>query len=51
MPSTHRHSYDLNFKLKIVAETKAVNNNREICLQIRLIGFEFETDSEAEDDE
>ena len=29
MPSTRRHSYDLNFKLKIVAE--AVNNNREIA--------------------
>ena len=24
------HSYDLNFKLKIVAEAEAVNNNREI---------------------
>ena len=31
MPSTRRHSYDLNFKLKIVAEAKAVNNNREIA--------------------
>ena len=31
MPSTHRHSYDLNFKLKIVAEAEAVNNNREIA--------------------
>ena len=27
--NTRRHSYDLNFKLKIVAE--AVNNNREIA--------------------
>ena len=31
MPSTRRHSYDLNFKLKIVAEVEAVNNNREIA--------------------
>ena len=31
MPSTRRHSYDLNFKLKIVAEAEAVNNNREIA--------------------
>ena len=31
MPSTHRHPYDLNFKLKIVAEAGAVNNNREIA--------------------
>ena len=31
MPSTCRHSYDLNFKLKIVAEAEAVNNNREIA--------------------
>ena len=29
--NTRRHSYDLNFKLKIVAETEAVNNNREIA--------------------
>ena len=29
--NTHRHSYDLNFKLKIVAEAEAVNNNREIA--------------------
>ena len=27
MPSTRRHSYDLNFKLKIVAE---VNNNHQL---------------------
>ena len=26
MPSTRRHSYDLNFKLKIAAEAEAVNN-------------------------
>ena len=26
-----RHSYDLNFKLKIVVEAEAVNNNREIA--------------------
>ena len=31
MPSTRRHSYDLNFKLKIVAEAEAVENNREIA--------------------
>ena len=31
MPSTCHHSYDLNFKLKIVAEAEAVNNNREIA--------------------
>ena len=31
MPSTRRHSYDLNFKLKIVAEAEAVNNNCEIA--------------------
>ena len=31
MPSTRRHSYDLNFKLKIVVEAEAVNNNREIA--------------------
>ena len=31
MPSTRHHSFDLNFKLKIVAEAQAVNNNREIA--------------------
>jgi len=31
MPSSRRHSHDLNFKLKIIAEAKAVNNNREIA--------------------
>ena len=31
MPSTRRHSHDLNFKLKIVAEAEAVDNNREIA--------------------
>ena len=34
MPSTRRHSYDLNFKLKIVAEAEAVNNNREIASKV-----------------
>ena len=29
--NTRRHSYDLNFELKIVAEAEAVNNNREIA--------------------
>ena len=33
MPSTRRHSYDLNFKLKIVAEAEAVKNNREIACE------------------
>ena len=31
MPSTQRHSYNLNFKLKIVVEAEAVKNNREIA--------------------
>ena len=31
MPNTCCHSYDLNFELKIIAETEAVNNNREIA--------------------
>ena len=31
MPSTQCHSYNLNFKLKIVAEAEAVKNNREIA--------------------
>ena len=31
IPGTRRHSYDLNFKLTIVAEAEAVNNNREIA--------------------
>jgi len=30
MPSTRCHSYDLNFKLKIIAEAEAVTNNREM---------------------
>ena len=30
MPSTRRHSYDLNFKLKIVAEVEAMNNNHQL---------------------
>ena len=34
MTSTRRHSYDLNFKLKIIAE--AVNNNREIAREYGL---------------
>jgi len=33
MPSTRRHSYDLNFKLKTVAEAEAVNNNHEIACE------------------
>ena len=35
MPSTRRHSYNLNFKLKIVAE--AVNNNREIAREYGIL--------------
>ena len=31
MPNTRRHSYDLNFKLKIVEEAEAVKTNREIA--------------------
>ena len=40
MPNTRRHSYDLNFKLKIIAE--AVNNNHEIA---RKYGKEDESHS------
>ena len=29
--NTRRHSYDVNFKLKIVAQAEAVNNNLEIA--------------------
>ena len=36
MPSTQRHSYNLNFKLKIVAEAEAVKNNREIAREYRI---------------
>ena len=36
MPSTCRHSYDLNFKLKIVAEAEAVNNNQKIARKYRI---------------
>ena len=40
--STRCHSYDLNFKLKIVAEAEAeaVNNNREIIWNFRINGSE-----------
>ena len=31
MPSTRRHSYDLNFKLKVVEEAESGKNNREIA--------------------
>ena len=41
MPSTCRHSYDLNFKLKIVAEAEAVNNNREIAREYGISEFEL----------
>ena len=37
MPSTRRHSYDLNFKLKIIAEAEAMNNNREIACEYGLL--------------
>jgi len=33
MLSTRRHSHDLNFKLKIIAEAEAVNNNCEIACE------------------
>jgi len=36
MSSTCRHSYDLNFKLKIVAEAEAVNNSRDIAREYRI---------------
>ena len=36
MPSTRRHSYDLNFKVEIVAEAEAVNNNREIAREYEI---------------
>ena len=29
--NTRRHSYDVNFKLKIVAEAEAVNNNQGVA--------------------
>ena len=38
MPNTRRHSYDLNFKLKIVIEAEAVNNNREIAREYGFSG-------------
>ena len=38
MPNTPRHSYDLNFKLKIVAEAEAVNNNREMACEYGISG-------------
>ena len=31
MPSTRHHSYNLNFKLKIVPEAQAINNIHEIA--------------------
>jgi len=36
MHSTRCHSYDLNFKLKIVVEAEAVKNNREIACEYRI---------------
>ena len=36
MSTTCRHSYDLNLKLKIVADAEAVNNNREIAREYGL---------------
>ena len=41
MLSTHRDSYDLNFKLKIVAEAEAVNKNWEIETKKYSIAFFF----------
>ena len=40
MPNTRRHSYDLNFKLKIVAILDADDE----------LDNEFNTDSESEDE-
>ena len=37
MPSTNHHFYDLNFKLKIVAEVEAVKNNREIAQEYSIL--------------
>ena len=37
MPSTHHHSYDLNFKLNIVAEAEALNNNCEIACKYGIL--------------
>ena len=37
MPSTRHHFYDLNFKLKIVAEVEAVKNNREIAQEYSIL--------------
>ena len=37
MPSTRHHFYDLNFKLKIVAEVEAVKNNREIAHEYSIL--------------
>ena len=39
MLSTHRHWYDLNFKLKIVAKAEAVNNNHEIAHEYGISEF------------
>ena len=36
MPSTRHRSYDLKFKVKIVAEAEAVKNNREIAHEYRI---------------
>ena len=37
MPNTRRHSYNVNFKLKIVAEAEAVNNNHEIAREYGIL--------------
>ena len=50
MPSTRRHSYDLNFKLKIVAEAEAVNNNREIAREYGISESCFPGPSEMKTD-
>ena len=36
MPGTRHRSYDLKFKVKIVAEAEAVKNNREIAHEYRI---------------
>ena len=58
MPKVRRTSYNLAFKLKIVAEAEAVENNSEIAREYRIpyhteyeedeTDEEFDTESEDE---
>ena len=58
MPKARRTSYNLAFKLKIVAEAEAVENNSEIAREYRIpyhteyeedeTDEEFDTESEDE---